>query len=80
MLIFYKQTKKKFTSSDVLQKLNVRESGILLRTVRRYLQEKEYGYFQRGIKRLLSPEDLAVRLRFANQCKKLPTNFWKEGV
>ena len=63
---------------DVLQRLNVRESEIV--TVRRYLQEKKYGYFQCRKKGLLSPEDLTARLKFANQCKKLPTNFWTEGI
>ena len=69
-----------FTSKDVLQKFNVRESAISRRTVRRYLQEKKYGYFQCRKKGLLSPEDLTARLKFANQCKKLPTNFWTEGI
>ena len=31
-------------------------------------------------KGLLSPEDLTATLKFANQCKKLPTNFWTEGI
>ena len=69
-----------FTSRDVLQKLNVRESEISRPTVRRYLQEKKYGYFQCRKKGLLSPEDLTARLKFANQCKNLPTNFWTEGI
>ena len=31
-------------------------------------------------KGLLSPEDLTARLKFAKQCKKLPTNFCTEGI
>ena len=49
--------KRTFISKDVLQKLNVRESEISGRTVRRYLQEKRYGSFQCRRKGLISPED-----------------------
>ena len=30
-------------------------------------------------KGLLSPKDLTARLKFANKCKKLPTDFWTES-
>ena len=63
------------TSKDVLQKLNVRESEISRRTIRRYLQEKKYGYFQCRKKGLLSHEDLTSGLKFQKQsnipCKSI---------
>ena len=31
-------------------------------------------------KGLLSPEDVTASLKFANQCKKLPANFWTEDI
>ena len=41
---------------------------------------KKYGYFQCRKKGLLSPEYLTARLQFANQFKKLSTNFWAKGI
>ena len=31
-------------------------------------------------KGFLSPEDLNIKLKLANRYKKLPTNFWTEGI
>lgn len=41
---------------------------------------KKYGYFQCRKKGLLWPEYLTARLQFANQFKKLSTNFWAKGI
>ena len=50
------------------------------RTIRRCLNENKYGYFQCRRKGLLTKEDLVKPLKFARKCKRLPANFWTEGV
>ena len=50
------------------------------RTVRRVLNEEGFKFKQCRKKGLLLKEDLDKRLKFAKRCKKLPDNFWKEGV
>ena len=76
---FLQKNKEIFTPRDVLEKLNIQEPEISHWTEGDTSKKKKYGYFQCRKKRLLSPKDFAVRLKFANQCKKLPTNFWIEG-
>lgn len=50
------------------------------RTVRRVLNTAGYKYKQCRKKGILLKGDLKKRLQFARKCKKLPQNFWKEGI
>ena len=50
------------------------------RTVRRVLNDAGYKYKQCRRKGILLKGDLKKRLNFAKKCKKLPANFWKEGI
>ena len=77
---FLQESKGVFTSRDVLKTCKFKESEISCRTVRKYLQEKKYGYYQCRKKGLLSKEDLIARLKFAKKCKNLPQDFWTVGL
>ena len=50
------------------------------RTVRRTLHQHGYGYRQCRKKGQLTKEDLKKRLNFARKCKRLPSNFWTDGI
>ena len=50
------------------------------RTVTRMLNNMGYRFKQCRKKGILVHEDLNKRLKFARRCKRLPTNFWKEGI
>lgn len=68
-----------FSSTDIQEEAGLQNS-VHNRTVRRCLKRQKYGYFQCRKKGLLLQEDLKRRLNFAKRCKKLPANFWTEGV
>ena len=51
-----------------------------IKTFRRLLQKLGYRYVQCRKKGLLLKEDLKARVKFARKCKRLPANFWQDGV
>lgn len=68
-----------FTSTDI-QNMSGFDQQISNRSVRRVLNKHGYGYYQCRKKGMLSREDLQKRLQFARKCKKLPADFWTEGL
>lgn len=50
------------------------------RTVRRFLNKNNYGYYQCRKKGQMTPEDLEKRLLFCKKCKQLPDDFWEKGI
>ena len=50
------------------------------RTVRRFLNKQNYGYYQCRRKGQLTPEDLTKRLAFCKKCKQLLKDFWENGI
>lgn len=79
-LMKLRATEGNFAATDIQREAGIPESQLSKRTVRRYLQEMGYGFKQCRRKGILLTSDLSKRLRFAKRCKKLPNNFWRDGV
>lgn len=67
-----------FTSVDVQRQAALNK--ISNRTVRRCMNKNKFYYLQCRRKGLLTKEDTVERVKFAKRCKKLPPNFWTEGI
>ena len=67
----------KFSLEDLKRETGLKYS---IKTFRRLLAKLGYRYIQCMRKGILSKEDLNLRLKFARKCKRLPQNFWEDGI
>lgn len=68
-----------FSSTELQEECGLKQT-CSNRTVRRTLKRLGYGYYQCRKKGQLTAEDLKKRVAFCKKCKKLPENFWTEGI
>ena len=76
----FRDSEEAFSSIQIQHEAGISEALVSNRTVRRSLNEMEYFYLQSRKKGLLSPDDLAIRLKFARKYVKKPVTFWQTGI
>jgi hypothetical protein len=73
------QTGDSFSSKDIQH--NTGCTNVSNRTVRRYMNTTGYLYLHLRRKGVVTKDDMKIRKKWARNCKKkLPDNFWREGV
>ena len=75
-----RRTEGNFASTDIQREAGFGEEAVSNRTVRRALNSLGYRFTQCRRKGQLLDEDLTKRLKFAKKCRRLPTNFWQDGI
>lgn len=69
-----------FHSTDIEKEAGFKFDNVSNRTIRRALNSRGYDFSQCRKKGQLSLEDEKKRLTFARKCKKLPPEFWTNGI
>lgn len=75
-----RKTYGNFASTDIQRDAGISQKDVSNRTIRQSLGKEGYAYSQCRRKGQLLKEDLKKRLSFASMCKKLPDNFWMDGI
>ena len=68
-----------YSSQDIQRDCGM-QATVHNRTIRRILKKHGFGDYQCRKKGQLTEEDFPKRLKFARKCKRLPQNFWTEGI
>ena len=69
-----------FSSTDIQRHCGLIENNVSNRTIRRSLHNQGYNFTQCRRKGQLYKDELKTRLKFSKQCKRLPADFWEQGI